>query len=128
MAAYMLPCARVRVQVQPLNGGEWGACFAIGIGAIPYSWTVRIMLRFFYWAVGDRSVLEILRGQKAVQRSNSGRTMSGRNMSGRYNNSGRSSIRVSGGSAAGVSPKGKVAPWPPADTPNNHDGAIKAWQ
>lgn len=25
-------------KVEPLNGPEWGACIAIGIGAIPFSW------------------------------------------------------------------------------------------
>lgn len=32
-------------KVEPLNGAEWGVCIAIGVGAIPYTWVCRIIMR-----------------------------------------------------------------------------------
>ncbi|KXZ55677.1 hypothetical protein GPECTOR_2g1227 [Gonium pectorale] len=82
-------------KVEPLNGPEWGACIAIGIGAIPFSWAVRILARAVLPSAGNSSSwLAGLRGARATNITASGnaaaknaRTISGRTASGTSNNS-----------------------------------------
>ncbi|GIL57498.1 hypothetical protein Vafri_12720 [Volvox africanus] len=81
-------------KVQPLNGKEWGACIAIGIGAIPFSWAVRLLAQAALPMAGSSSNwLAGLRGSRASnitasgagpmrQAANQGRTLSGRTASG----------------------------------------------
>ncbi|EFJ49476.1 hypothetical protein VOLCADRAFT_104340 [Volvox carteri f. nagariensis] len=83
-------------KVKPLNGAEWGACIAIGIGAIPYSWAVRLLAQAVLPMAGSSSNwLAGLRGSRASNITASGaapmrqaaaathrRTLSGRTASG----------------------------------------------
>ncbi|GIL92663.1 hypothetical protein Vretimale_19460 [Volvox reticuliferus] len=81
-------------KVQPLNGKEWGACIAIGVGAIPFSWAVRLLVKAALPMAGSSSNwLAGLRGSRASnitasgagpmrQAANHGRTLSGRTTSG----------------------------------------------
>ncbi|KAG2435667.1 hypothetical protein HXX76_006868 [Chlamydomonas incerta] len=60
-------------KVEPLNGGEWGACIAIGIGAIPFSWVLRILLRWLLPLTANSSNwLAGLRGSRASNITASG--------------------------------------------------------
>ncbi|GFR48829.1 hypothetical protein Agub_g10782 [Astrephomene gubernaculifera] len=79
-------------KVEPLNGPEWGACIAIGVGAIPFSWLVRLLARAALPMAGSQSWLAGLRGSRASQITASGaapmrlaaqgRSLSGRTISG----------------------------------------------
>eukprot|EP00198_Chlamydomonas_reinhardtii_P002721 XP_001692057.1 plasma membrane calcium-transporting ATPase [Chlamydomonas reinhardtii] len=60
-------------KVEPLNGPEWGACIAIGIGAIPFSWALRILLRWLLPLTANSSHwLAGLRGSRASNITASG--------------------------------------------------------
>ncbi|KAG2453779.1 hypothetical protein HYH02_001989 [Chlamydomonas schloesseri] len=92
-------------KVEPLNGPEWGACIAIGIGAIPFSWALRILLRWMLPLTANSSHwLAGLRGSRASNITASGagpmraaahtRTLSG--ASGNHNNRTASGRTLSG--------------------------------
>ncbi|PNH12838.1 Calcium-transporting ATPase PAT1 [Tetrabaena socialis] len=61
-------------KVQPLNGGEWGVCIAIGIGAIPFAWVVRLLIRAILPMTGSSNWLAGLRGSRASNITASGAT------------------------------------------------------
>ncbi|KAG2437196.1 hypothetical protein HXX76_005860 [Chlamydomonas incerta] len=78
-------------KVNALNGKEWGATIAIGIGAIPFSWLVRFIARLVRPVDTSSNWLGVLRGSRAKNitargaapmRAAAGRTLSGRTLSG----------------------------------------------
>ncbi|GLC40623.1 hypothetical protein PLESTM_001094100 [Pleodorina starrii] len=99
-------------KVAPLNGPEWGACIAIGIGAIPYSWAVRILAGAVLPVAGNSSNwLAGLRGSRASNITAAGaapmrqaaktRTLSGRTTSGRSQAGGGITKTLSGRTMSG---------------------------
>jgi Ca2+-transporting ATPase len=52
-------------KVQPLDWKEWLACIAIGVGVIPYSWAVRLLVRGLIACgfTGD-NLMQCLRGRR----------------------------------------------------------------
>jgi hypothetical protein len=111
---------------------------AVGVGAIFYSWVVRIFLRVMQYLLSGRSLMAVLRGRRVAEvssgrqlggRSSSGRTLSGKNLGARAGSgmAGRTgSGRVPSGNPARVAP----APPPPAGqntTPVLPAGVKGAW-
>ncbi len=118
------------VQVQPLDGAEWGVSIAVGFGAIIYTFAYRLAIRGLQHLAGGRSWISLLRGNRfagatqgsaSMGRSGSGRTASGRALSGRF------SARTASGGAQASPRRGsasKIAPMGP-DTPSG--GHKAAW-
>ncbi|KAG2501673.1 hypothetical protein HYH03_000176 [Edaphochlamys debaryana] len=109
-------------KVEPLNGEEWGVCIAIGVGAIPFAWACRILIRYLLPLTRSADWLAGLRGSRASGITASGaspmkqaaqsKTLSGRTVSGQQHKtlSGRTMSGPHGGAGPAVRTSMEITP------------------